>query len=165
MKLSVREAFASYTYYKEYEYTLTKEQLEDFPAGAECDEVYAKVTVSSESGVVTCKINVRAEFETFCSRCLEPLKLPFDVTSEKIVRREENEDFEDVIYTDGSLCIDVVEEIRMLIYFEFPTKPLCSEDCKGLCPVCGCNLNTASCSCDIRTVDPRLAVLKNLIDK
>lgn len=165
MKLSVREAFASYTYNKDYEYTLTKEQLGDFPADSECDEVYAKVNVSSQSGVVTCRISVRAEFMTFCSRCLCPVKIPFDVTVDKLVRREENEDFEDVIYADGSLAIDIVEEIRMLIYFEFPTKPLCSEDCKGLCPVCGCNLNEQSCSCDIRTVDPRLAVLKNLIDK
>ena len=165
MKISVRDAFASDTYHKEYDLKLTLEELSDFPNGAACDEVLSHVVISSESGVVTCEISVSAEFETVCSRCVKCFKMPLSFKSKKLVRRDAEEDFEDVIYSDSGLCIDIVEEIRMQIYFEFPAKPLCSEDCKGLCPVCGCDLNTESCSCDIRTIDPRLAVLKNLFDK
>lgn len=44
-----------------------------------------------------------------------------------------------------------------------PVKPLCTKDCKGLCPLCGCNKNTENCSCDTRGHDPRLAALQGLV--
>ena len=43
-----------------------------------------------------------------------------------------------------------------------PMKPLCREDCRGLCRVCGANRNTAPCTCDPRPPDPRLAALRDL---
>ena len=165
MKISVKDAFSSYTYRKEYDLKLVKENLTDFPDDFVCDEVNSHITVTSESGAVTCEITVSAVFDAVCGRCLEVFPMPLEFTTKKLVRYEQDEDFEDVIYTDAGYFIDLAEEIRAQIFFEFPTKPLCKQDCKGLCPVCGCNLNTQSCSCDIRTTDPRLAVLKKLIDK
>ncbi|MBQ8605961.1 MAG: DUF177 domain-containing protein [Clostridia bacterium] len=165
MKISVKDAFSSYTYRKEYDVEFTQDQFSDFPDGSVCKGITARVTVSSESGVVTCKISVSSVFETTCSRCVKQFDMPLEFTTEKIIRREQDEDFEDVIYADPGLFIDITEEIRTQIFFEFPTKPLCKEDCKGLCSVCGCDLNVQSCSCDNRTIDPRLAVLNKLIDK
>ena len=49
------------------------------------------------------------------------------------------------------------------IFLSLPTKILCSEDCKGLCPKCGVNLNLGKCSCK-KEIDPRLAALKELLD-
>jgi uncharacterized protein len=49
-----------------------------------------------------------------------------------------------------------------LLLAEKPFKTLCSENCKGLCPVCGANLNACSCGCSALPVDPRLAILKNI---
>ncbi len=43
-----------------------------------------------------------------------------------------------------------------------PMKPLCRDDCRGLCPACGSNRNLGACACPVRTPDPRLAVLKDL---
>ena len=43
------------------------------------------------------------------------------------------------------------------------TSLLCNENCKGLCPVCGCNLNVEECSCEVEDIDPRLAVLKDFL--
>ena len=162
MKICVRDAFSSFSYHKEYDCLYTPY---DLPYGAFTKEVNAHVTVSSSEGVVTCTFDIKADFKTECSRCLKEFDYPFKVTVKKIVRREEDEDLEDIIYVDSDMHIDIDEEIRTLIYFEFPAKPLCRNDCKGLCPVCGCDLNTTNCSCDIRTTDPRLAVLKNLFDK
>lgn len=164
MKISVKDAFTSYTYNKIYDFKFSTEQFDDLPASCVGEGVNAKVTVSSESGVVTCTICVNVVFEAFCSRCLKSFEMPLSFEVKKLVRCEMAEDFDDVIYTDAGYFIDITEEIRTQIYFEFPTKPLCIEDCKGLCPVCGCDLNVKSCSCDIKTVDPRLAVLKNLFD-
>jgi uncharacterized protein len=47
-------------------------------------------------------------------------------------------------------------------YLSLPMKPLCAEDCKGLCPVCGTNLNRGTCQCQRSWDDPRFAALKNL---
>ena len=51
------------------------------------------------------------------------------------------------------------------IVLQIPMKALCREDCRGLCPRCGANLNLSSCSCPDRDVDERLAVLKKLKQK
>jgi uncharacterized protein len=52
--------------------------------------------------------------------------------------------------------------LREQFYLALPMKPLCREDCKGLCPQCGTNLNTGSCECGPALEDPRLAPLKQL---
>lgn len=164
MKICVRDAFTSHSYNKEYSFRFTAAELAELPDGAKTEYADVKMTVSSESGTVTCETEIKANFKTFCSRCLKDIDLPLEIRSKRLIRKEQDE-FEDVIYVDAGYCFDAAEEVRVQINFEFPAKPLCSEDCKGLCPVCGCDLNSSSCSCDIRTTDPRLAVLKKLIDK
>ncbi len=165
MKICVRDAFSSHSYTKEYSYSLETEIVADLCSLGDTDSVDVKATISSDSGVVTCEMHITTQFKVVCSRCLEQFVYPFDITLTKLVRSEDDGGFDDVIYVDGGYFFDLSEEVRTQIYFEFPMKPLCKEDCKGLCPVCGCNHNLKSCSCDIRTTDPRLAVLKKLIDK
>ena len=62
------------------------------------------------------------------------------------------------------LVPDAGELVREDIILSLPYRFLCREDCKGLCPVCGKNLNTGSCGCRSGKVDPRLEILKKLID-
>jgi uncharacterized protein len=114
---------------------------------------------------------VKTELELACSRCLEPFRFPvdapFDVrflpASELNVEGErevEEEDLETSFYKDDQ--IDLNELLREQFYLALPMKPLCTEDCKGLCPQCGINLNTGSCDCAPAWEDPRLAPLKAL---
>ena len=56
--------------------------------------------------------------------------------------------------------IDLTEVVREQLYLALPMKPLCREDCKGLCPVCGVNRNRETCTCQEVWVDPRMAALK-----
>ena len=56
--------------------------------------------------------------------------------------------------------IDLNEVVREQLYLALPMKPLCREDCKGLCPVCGVNRNRETCACQQEWVDPRMAALK-----
>jgi uncharacterized protein len=58
--------------------------------------------------------------------------------------------------------IDLGELLREQFYLALPMKPLCREDCQGLCPVCGTNRNTAPCDCKTDWVDPRMEALRNL---
>ena len=58
--------------------------------------------------------------------------------------------------------IDLAPLLREQIILALPTRPLCDEHCKGLCPSCGVNLNLESCRCAATAGDPRLAVLRNI---
>lgn len=55
--------------------------------------------------------------------------------------------------------IDLGEVVREQLYLALPMKPLCQQDCKGLCPVCGVNRNRETCTCQQEWVDPRMAAL------
>lgn len=112
--------------------------------------------------------------ELTCSRCLEPFALPVDATFDvrylpqaENVRGEteevEDEDLSEAFYRDDA--IDLRQLMEEQFYLALPMKPLCRPDCKGLCLQCGTNLNTATCDCEVRWEDPRLAGLKALIDR
>lgn len=61
--------------------------------------------------------------------------------------------------------IDLTPLIREQLLLALPTRPLCSDSCRGLCPRCGANLNNAQCKCAAETGDPRLAPLKGLRER
>ena len=113
----------------------------------------------------------KTELELACSRCLEPFRLPVDAAfdirylpaseaSTDPEREVEEEDLETSYYSDDQ--IDLNQLLREQFYLALPMKPLCREDCKGLCSQCGTNLNTGTCTCAPAWDDPRLAGLKAL---
>ena len=115
---------------------------------------------------------VVTELELPCSRCLEPFRLPvaapFDLrylpaseVSADGEREVDAEDLETSYYENDA--IDLNELMREQFYLALPMKPLCQDDCRGLCPQCGTNLNTGTCNCAPVWEDPRLAALKNLL--
>jgi len=59
-------------------------------------------------------------------------------------------------------AVEVEEILKERIWLSIPMKPLCKEDCKGLCPTCGKDLNEGECDCPKEAIDPRFAVLKDL---
>lgn len=111
------------------------------------------------------------ELELTCGRCLDSYRLPvslsFDLqylpAASASTAAEEEVDTEDLgtsYYRDDQ--IDLKELLREQFYLALPMKPLCREDCHGLCAQCGTNLNTGSCDCAPVWEDPRLAALKGL---
>ena len=115
---------------------------------------------------------VVTELELPCSSCLEPFRLPvaapFDLrylpaseVSSDGEREVDDEDLETSYYENDA--IDLNGLMREQFYLALPMKPLCRDDCRGLCPQCGTNLNTGNCSCAPGWEDPRLAALKNLL--
>ena len=114
----------------------------------------------------------QTELELLCSRCLEPFRMPVDSSFDLRFlpatemaaddeREVQEEDLETSYYRDDQ--IDLNELLREQFYLALPMKPLCREDCKGLCAQCGTNLNTGTCACAAQWEDPRLAPLKGLI--
>ncbi len=86
-----------------------------------------------------------------CSRCLREFSQRLEVRQFLAHRPLTNDDI-----------VDLTPEIRESILLEIPQKPLCAEDCKGLCPVCGVDRNKQSCNCAQSTVDLRWAGLDKL---
>jgi uncharacterized protein len=86
--------------------------------------------------------------------------LPASEMATEQERELQDEDVETSYYRDDQ--IDLNELMREQFYLALPMKPLCREDCEGLCAQCGTNLNTGRCDCQSEWVDPRLAALREL---
>ena len=106
-----------------------------------------------------------------CSRCVEPFSFPVDATfdlryqprtenSGEPEREIEEDDLTTAFYENDT--IDLGDLMREQFYLALPMKPLCRDDCRGLCPTCGANLNRETCDCTPVWEDPRLVVLKTL---
>lgn len=100
-----------------------------------------------------------------CNRCLtdftRQVAIPFGENF-----REQGSTVADpdaLIYTGDE--IDLAEIIREALIVAEPLKALCSEECRGLCPICGINRNETACGCETVSIDPRLAVLEKLLPK
>lgn len=121
-------------------------------------------TVKGQDGFAQLDAEVSFEFSIPCDRCMKQIDKRYHYTfSHILVLSLENED--DVSYVQVSdYKLDLDELIRADILLELPSKYLCSNDCKGLCPSCGQNLNDGTCNCDFHQIDPRLEALKKLID-
>jgi uncharacterized protein len=113
-----------------------------------------------------------------CSRCIGPVKLAIDETLRvtfmppgEMPQEEEGEttgeegaevnaEDLDLFAYDGEK-INLEPLFREQFVLAVPFAPLCAETCKGLCPQCGIDLNTGTCTCE-KPIDPRLAALKGL---
>lgn len=101
-----------------------------------------------------------------CDRCLEDVRYEFVLDSTKHVDvglsdAELTEELDESNFIDG-YYLDVDRMLYQEILSEWPEKVLCREDCRGLCSVCGQNLNTGTCDCEDPGLDPRMSVVRDL---
>jgi uncharacterized protein len=108
--------------------------------------------------------HAEAELKLGCVRCLEPFVLPLELELEETFRlcgSRPRPDLPNEVREDG--WIELAPVLREQAWVATPMKPLCSPDCKGLCPECGANLNTEPCDCGRGAIDPRWASLEELL--
>lgn len=100
---------------------------------------------------------------TECNRCLEDVisNISFEF-NEKIIGESQDEAYDAIIEMEKD-CINLEVFLERLLILKLPMRFLCSDDCKGLCPQCGMNLNSSSCSCEKEDIDIRLIKLKELL--
>jgi len=133
--------------------------------------VEGKVTlVRTDRGILT-EATLHTEVEVTCSRCLSLFDYPLTLSIE-----EEYFPITDVVsgtslslpeepgcFTiDEHHVLDLTEAIRQYALLVIPMKPLCRQDCAGLCPTCGHNLNQGPCDCLPQQADPRRSKLSKL---
>jgi len=111
------------------------------------------------------QVDFKAQIGLECVRCLTEFQQLLDINFTELYA------FSQRYVTDSGLLmpetgvIDLNPVFREYILLEIPIRPLCRPDCKGLCPICGNNLNESTCNHDDDSVDPRLAALISLLDK
>ena len=126
--------------------------------------VHVTGVVQNRAGIVEMEYSATFRMVTVCDRCLKEEEKDAQMRfSHILVQQLQEEDNDALIPAEGGM-LDLDELVVSDVILELPIKTLCREDCKGLCPVCGKNLNEGSCHCQTKTVDPRLVVLQQLLD-
>ena len=120
--------------------------------------------IANKAGIVTLSAIAVYDYRAPCDRCAEEttrrFTLPVVHTLVTQLNDEDNDDY--IVLENGQLDLDglIYEDVLL----ELPMRFLCKEDCKGLCVMCGRNLNLGSCGCK-KPVDPRLDVLSGLLEE
>lgn len=121
------------------------ENLVDLPNASIKGGVKVCGTVTIESKKIYIDGFVEYTVAGECSRCLEPAEhktvQPLNI---RFVQSSPEED--DYLYKSG--LVDLTQAVRDAVLESMPFAIHCKEDCKGLCPICGCNLNVKSCNCE-----------------
>lgn len=132
-------------------------------------EVNGKVRLAGNEVFVKGHVDTRAQVE--CDRCLKPVETPVSADFElEYITGSEYETSSAAALTEAEMsvsvfdgdAIDVDEIVKEQILLAVPTRMLCREECKGICPQCGTELNTGKCDCVTNEIDPRWAALKSL---
>ncbi len=144
--------------------------------GAEMDarDLNGIVKVTKLNDGVLVQGDVKAHVRVQCSRCLTDIDLPVeaqleeqfrptvDVESGRAVKRTDDEDDDSTFDIDANHIMDLSEPVRQALLVAVDMRPLCREDCKGLCPECGANLNEVDCGHEPVVEDNRWAALREL---
>jgi uncharacterized protein len=121
---------------------------------------------------ILAKGSLHTEVGLTCSRCLTLFDYPLNITiEEEYFPTTDIYSGNPVPLPDETGCftidehniLDLTEAIRQYTILAVPIKPLCHQDCAGLCPTCGANLNLSPCNCPPRPADPRWSRLKELV--
>lgn len=120
-----------------------------------------------EEGRARVEGNVRLKFRAVCDRCLEEVPLTLELDFDRLVASPdtatEDEETDDLSFMEG-YQLNVETFVYNEIIGNWPAKILCREDCKGLCPRCGQNLNRKDCGCDTFVPDPRMAAIQDIFN-
>jgi uncharacterized protein len=122
------------------------------------------ILISRTTEGLLVQVNGHALLELECGYCLESFwhNLSFDFVEMFTFRSHAVEDTELILPDD--LQIDLAPLLTEYLYLDIPINPMCKSNCQGLCPICGENQNTSTCNHGEDNVDPRLSVLKTLLD-
>jgi uncharacterized protein len=144
--------------------------------GVECtSNVKGNIKLSNTGNLLLIEGQISTDMKFPCSRCLIDFSMLVEAPIEEQFRvervidaatvlpmEEEDEAVEAALVTNNVLDID--ELIRQNLLLVLPIQPLCKEDCAGLCPTCGENLNVRQCSCPPGDVESPFRVLADLLE-
>lgn len=164
MRLNLKDIIAAPGAALPFEFQL---DLSDLDFNGECpisEPVSVTGEVKNTAGALSLSAEAKTNLHLTCDRCAAAFVREKVVNYETLLATElEDEENDDILLLEGDE-LDVGEAVTTAFILDMDTKNLCKEDCKGLCPTCGVNLNEKTCGCGKREVDPRLAALAQLLD-
>jgi uncharacterized protein len=152
-----------------------EEPAEDLEIKAEgatfCKPIGVRLEVTKSQDQMICRGKVRTQVALECSRCLaqfeqsltSDIQFVIDLAGGKDAEKSEEDGY--FVADTSSPYFEIDDLVRESLILSLPLKPLCSEDCKGLCPICGVDLNKKQCHCVKDEIDPRWEQLKELRKK
>lgn len=120
--------------------------------------------VYNRASVVCLELCITYTYEAGCDRCGIDTVRDFSVTVDKSLAVSIEAEESDTIITVPDMKLDVDELVYSEVVLSLPVKFLCKEECRGLCELCGKNLNDGECNCRRKEIDPRLAKLAELLE-
>ena len=145
MKINLKQIFNIVGESKEFSYEISADEFGDIKGYVFKSPVSLSGKFHNRAGVVYLNYSVSFELLHTCDRCLKEFSRDYDLRFDHIVVPFiSNDDNDDYIVADGeSIELNEIALTDMLL--SLPTKNLCKDDCKGLCMVCGCDLNEGQC--------------------
>lgn len=126
--------------------------------------VEVEIEIENTGRLFTGRGNVRTLLQLPCARCLQDFTYTVDTEFQAVIAenpgQNQNSD-DDAVFLEGEMA-DISPIVEETIFMAVPICPLCKDECQGLCPICGRNRNTSTCSCKEENIDPRWEKLKNL---
>lgn len=140
----------------------------DLPPETFSDDLHVEGVLRKVQAQLTLSASVATRWHRTCDRCLfaddVDLVVPFTIyyheEPEGKDERAETDEFRVLQTGQESIVLD--NEVRSVLLVSLPLKQLCRDDCKGLCPVCGADLNREPCGCSAQEIDPRWEKLSTL---
>ena len=145
MRLDVSRAFVTEGFLQPFTASLS------FPAGLTDKpldgDVAVRGTLQNRAGVLSLTMDVSYVLKGGCDRCCEEVRRTYETAvSVLLVREKQDEENDDLIEVAGDF-FEIDDLISESVLLSAPAKFLCKEDCRGLCPLCGQNLNVKNCDC------------------
>lgn len=141
----------------EFDYSIDLEEQFKTTGIIEATPIHTTGKVARVSSELFLEMQLEGKLTFLCTRCLNQAEYDFKRNLNKVLRSEETDELEMIHYENSQL--DMKKIIQEEIMISLPTQVLCSENCKGLCPDCGINLNEETCDCEDKKIDPRFEVL------
>lgn len=163
MRINAEKIFKNEGLSSDYTFSLDLSDCEFWGEYPFKTPIEVTANLSNRAGMVVLTTHATVRFETGCARCTKGVVLDIPIDTENYVVTEyENQDDNSMILAEDYM-IDLDEIAEFAVITSAPMKVLCKDDCKGLCPKCGKDLNEGKCDCPEKEPDPRLAILKNLL--
>lgn len=164
MILDLKSIFAAEGSAKQIDYEFDMSDIEFSGVFPLKTPVSVKGSVSNSAGVVALVLNIEYVYSAPCDRCGEFAERGHNVKLDKMLAVSIEGEDSDTIITVPDMKLDVDGLVYSEVILDVPSKHLCNDDCKGICSVCGKNLNKEDCICKSKEIDPRLAKLAELLN-
>ncbi len=131
----------------------------------ELRDLFGRARVTRTQQGLLVQVMMTAATACECVRCLDDFYQPLKIDFVELYAFNSSSQTESGLMVPETGLLDLEPLVREEMLLAIPINPICRADCKGLCPICGGNLNETQCSHEDEEIDPRLSVLKTLLNK